>query len=113
MANARIVCSTVTTCLYNGFASGPFDVVLVDEASQISLAVWPCLMNRAGAKKFVVAGDPMQLEPVGAMARKGVDPEVVRKQAIWRTVKRECGDVRKCCQCGNVASSNVASFQLR
>ena len=59
----------------------------------------------------------------GAMARKGVDPEVVRKQAIWRTVRRECGDVRECCQppllrlrrsgCGNVASSNVVSFQLR
>ena len=27
----------------------------------------------------------------GAMARKGVDPEVVRKQAIRRTVMRECG----------------------
>ena len=66
MSKAGVVCCTITTCLYNGFASGSFDVVLVDEASQVSLAVWPCLMNRAGAKKFVVAGDPMQLEPVGA-----------------------------------------------
>ena len=34
----------------------------------------------------------------GAMARKGVDPEVVRKQAIRRTVMRECGgaDAQKC-----------------
>lgn len=66
VSRAGIVCSTITTCLYNDLASGSFDVVLVDEASQVSLAVWPCLMNRAGAKKFVVAGDPMQLEPVGA-----------------------------------------------
>lgn len=65
-SGAKIVCSTITTCLYNGFMAGDFDVVLVDEASQVSLAVWPCLMNRAGKKKFVVAGDPMQLEPVGA-----------------------------------------------
>ena len=38
--------------------------------------------------------------------RKGVAPEVVRRQSIWRTVG-------KCCQCGNVASTNVASSQLR
>ena len=64
LSTAKIVCSTVTSCLYNGFASGNFDVVLVDEASQISLAVWPCLMNKSGGKKFVVSGDPMQLSPV-------------------------------------------------
>ena len=54
--------------------------------------------------------------------RKGVDPAVVRKQAIWRTVRRACGDVGECCQCGNVgescqcgnvASTNVANYQLR
>ena len=42
----------------------------------------------------------------GIKDRKGVAPEVVRRQAIWRTV-------RKCCHCGNVASTNVASGQLR
>ena len=42
----------------------------------------------------------------GVKERKGVAPEVVRRQAIWRTV-------RKCCQCGNVASANVANSQLR
>ena len=42
----------------------------------------------------------------GVKERKGVAPDVVRRQAIWRTV-------RKCCHCGNVASSNVASSQLR
>ena len=58
----------------------------------------------------------------GAKERKGVAPDVVRRQAIWRTVRRACGDVGECCQCGNggeccqcgnVASSNVASCQLR
>ena len=58
-----------------------------------------------------------------AKARKGVDPEIVRKQAIWRTVRRECDEIGKCCQppsprlrrsgCGNVASFNVANSQLR
>jgi len=33
----------------------------------------------------------------GVKDRKGVAPEVVRRQAIWRTV-------RKCCQCGNVGA---------
>lgn len=28
---------------------------------------------------------------VGAKAREGIDPEAVRKQAIWRTVRRKCG----------------------
>ena len=45
--------------------------------------------------------------------RKGVAPDVVRRQAIWRTVRRACGDVWECCQCGNVASANVANNQLR
>ena len=49
----------------------------------------------------------------GVKERKGVAPDVVRRQAIWRTVRRACGDVGECCQCGNVASSNVASCQLR
>ena len=49
----------------------------------------------------------------GVKERKGVAPDVVRRQAIWRTVRRACGDVWECCQCGNVASANVASCQLR
>ena len=59
----------------------------------------------------------------GVKEREGIAPEVVRRQAIWRTVRRVCGGVGKCCQppsprlrrsgCENVASSNVASFQLR
>ena len=58
----------------------------------------------------------------GAKERKGVAPDVVRRQAIWRTVRRACGDVGECCQCGNggeccqcgnVANTNVASCQLR
>ena len=42
----------------------------------------------------------------GVKERKGVAPDVVRRQAIWRTVG-------KCCQCGNVANTNFASCQLR
>ena len=42
----------------------------------------------------------------GVKERKGVAPDVVRRQAIWRTVG-------KCCQCGSVTSTNVANSQLR
>lgn len=76
LAKARIVCCTVTSCLYNNFAAGNFDVVLVDEASLIPLAVWPCLLNAAGGMKFVVAGDPMQLAPVEAR-----DPDIATH--VW------------------------------
>ena len=53
----------------------------------------------------------------GVKERKGVAPDVVRRQAIWRTVRRACGDVWECCQCGNVGEccqcGNVANCQLR
>lgn len=67
--DAKIVTATLTSAMYNGFvSSGSFDVILVDEASVMSLAVWPYLLHRFrpdGARpKFVVAGDPMQLLPV-------------------------------------------------
>ena len=67
--NAKIVTATLTSAMYNGFvASGSFDVILVDEASVMSLAVWPYLLHRFrpdGVRpKFVIAGDPMQLLPV-------------------------------------------------
>jgi hypothetical protein len=76
LAKAKIVCCTVTSCLYNNFTAGNFDVVLVDEASLIPLAVWPCLLNAAGGKKFVVAGDPIQLAPVEAR-----DPDIATH--VW------------------------------
>lgn len=69
VGSAKIICSSITTCLFNGFLDQNFDVVLVDEASQIPLAVWPMILNNAGDKKIVVAGDPLQLEPVRARAK--------------------------------------------
>ena len=66
LARARLVCSTVMSCLYNDMFGGNFDVILVDEASLIPLAVWPYLLNVAKGRKFVVAGDPMQLLPIQA-----------------------------------------------
>lgn len=69
VSSAKIVCSSITTCLFNGFLTQSFDVVLVDEASQIPLAVWPMILNNAGDKKIVVSGDPLQLEPVSAKSK--------------------------------------------
>lgn len=69
ITSAKIVCSSITTCLFNGFLNNKFDVILVDETSQIPLAVWPMILNNAGEKKIVVAGDPLQLEPVSAKSK--------------------------------------------
>lgn len=69
ITSAKIVCSSITTCLFNGFLNNKFDVILVDEASQIPLAVWPMILNNVGEKKIVVAGDPLQLEPVSAKSK--------------------------------------------
>ena len=82
LASAKIVCSTITSCLYNGFMRRAFDVVLVDEASQIPLAAWPCLLNQSGGKKVVVAGDPMQLPPVQARD-KSIDTRFWFDQNIY------------------------------
>lgn len=72
LGRAQIVCCSITSCLYNNFAAGNFDVVLVDEASLVPVAVWPYLLNVGARKKFVVAGDPMQLAPVGA---RSIEPD--------------------------------------
>jgi hypothetical protein len=69
VAGSRILASTLTSAMYNGFvSSGAFDVILVDEASLLPLAVWPYLLHNFGGHarpKFVIAGDPLQLKPVG------------------------------------------------
>ena len=68
LAGAKVVCASVTCCLFNGFQNGGFDAVLVDEASLIPLATWPCLLHASGGRRFVVAGDPMQLPPIAGRA---------------------------------------------
>ena len=74
LAEAKIVCASVTCCLFNGFQNAGFDAVLVDEASLIPLATWPCLLHASGGRRFVVAGDPMQLPPIaGRAAETDVD----------------------------------------
>lgn len=70
LAEAKILCASVTCCLYNGFHRDDFDVVLVDEASLIPLAVWPCLLATTRQPRYVVAGDPMQLVPVSARSEE-------------------------------------------
>lgn len=80
LGQARIVAATLTSAMYNGFAeSGAFDVVLVDEASVMPLAVWPYLLHHFGAGRhlpqFVVAGDPMQLTPIGGQE---IEPRFAR-----------------------------------
>jgi len=66
LSGAKAVCASVTCAIYNGFQRGRFDAVLVDEASLIPQAVWPCLLHGSGRRRYVVAGDPMQLAPVTA-----------------------------------------------
>ena len=65
---ASIVCVSITGCLFNKLlAFYRFDAVIIDEASLVPLAAWPWLLHawHSGAQpQFVVAGDPMQLQPI-------------------------------------------------
>lgn len=71
LSRAKVLCVSAASCIFSEFQHTGFDAVLVDEASQMPLAVWPCLMAGENRPKFVVAGDPMQLMPVDA---KSNDP---------------------------------------
>ena len=70
VAGAKVLCASVTCCIFNDFQSCGFDAVLVDEASLIPLATWPCLLHASAGRRFVVAGDPMQLPPVLVRGRE-------------------------------------------
>ena len=66
LKKAKIVCASITCCLYNKFQFSGFDAIVVDEGSLTSLAVWPALLHGNCGCRFVVAGDPMQLIPIKA-----------------------------------------------
>jgi len=70
VSGAKVLCVSVTCCLFNDFQSCGFDAVLVDEASLIPLATWPCLLHASEGRRFVVAGDPMQLPPIVGRGQK-------------------------------------------
>lgn len=50
-----------------------FDVVIFDEASQIT--VWDAVGSLARAKQVIVAGDPKQMPPTNFFARSDEDPD--------------------------------------
>ena len=68
LREASVVCVSITGCLFNKLLeSYRFDAVIIDEASLVPFAVWPWLLHawHSGAQpRFVVAGDPMQLQPI-------------------------------------------------
>jgi hypothetical protein len=51
----------------------PFDVVIFDEASQIT--VWDAIGAIARGKQIVIAGDPRQMPPTNFFARNEEDPD--------------------------------------
>jgi len=93
--------TTATRFPYDGFNSGRWeyqlknmnwDVILVDEASMISLAMITYIIHQQPKAEIIIAGDPFQIEPiVHAEEWKGqniytmvnlqsFDPEVQKKQ---------------------------------
>lgn len=50
-----------------------FDVVIFDEASQIT--VWDAIGSLARGKQVIIAGDPKQMPPTSFFARKDEDPD--------------------------------------
>src|SRR5699024_7024513 len=50
-----------------------FDVVIFDEASQIT--VWDAIGSLARGKQVIVAGDPKQMPPTNFFSRSDDDPD--------------------------------------
>ena len=71
-----VTVTTIARFAYDGFALKhgskklheiKWDVIVIDEASMISLASIIYLLYRQKPKKFIVAGDPFQIEPIVAV----------------------------------------------
>ena len=106
---ARVVATTVTSAFAVEspvFEAGPWQTLIVDEASMISGAT-ALLLASAAAKRFLVVGDPRQLGPIFDWRRREQPPETVvrwcgsdpyelagisRGIGWWRTV--ETDDIR-------------------
>lgn len=67
------VITTATRFPYDGFNYGhaeaklknlDWDVILVDEASMISLAMMTFILHQKPTTEFIIAGDPFQIEPI-------------------------------------------------
>ncbi|MFK7935903.1 MAG: DEAD/DEAH box helicase, partial [Saprospiraceae bacterium] len=67
------VITTATRFPYDGFNFGhpdfqlkniDWDVILVDEASMISLAMMTFILHQRPLTEFIIAGDPFQIEPI-------------------------------------------------
>ena len=79
IANAKVVGTTLTGITTSPYLRGRlFDVVLIDEASMVSLAVMLIAATRA-RKSVLVFGDPNQLSPIVQLSDKKAWPNA----AYW------------------------------
>lgn len=82
-----VVVTTIARFAYDGFLGGPdqklcnldWDVIVFDEASMIPLFNIALCLFRQKPKRFVVAGDPFQIEPI-------VDADQWRDENIYSLV---------------------------
>ena len=92
--------TTATRFPYDGFNSGRWeyqlknmnwDIILVDEASMISLAMITYIIHQQPKAEIIIAGDPFQIEPIvfaeewkgqniSMVQLQSFDPEVQQKQ---------------------------------
>ncbi len=86
--HSKILAVTFTSAIFRSVlqSKAHFDAIVVDEASQISLAAWIYLTYKhAGCEipKIVVAGDPLQLQPIAPSNAKRYffphDEDVLKK----------------------------------
>jgi very-short-patch-repair endonuclease len=68
-----LMMSPLSVAQYLPADQAPFDVVIFDEASQIT--VWDAVGSLARGKQVIIAGDPKQMPPTNFFARSEDDPD--------------------------------------
>lgn len=113
VGKASIVTCSITACLYNNLLSSAFDVVLIDEASQVPLAVWTMIFNKGDGKRIVIAGDPMQLEPVSSRVKTALTGFWFGQNIYCYLGMTTLDGINPFCKCGSMTLLNEQTRMRR
>lgn len=90
ISSAKILAITFTSAIFRQILQTEyFDAIIVDEASQIPLAAWIYLTynhSNRGTPKIVVAGDPLQLQPIPPQNLRSAILSKDDKEAVFKWV---------------------------
>lgn len=88
ISSAKILAITFTSAIFRKILqSEHFDAIVVDEASQIPLAAWIYLTykhSNRGIPQIIVAGDPLQLQPIAPSIPKNSSLSEDDKAAVLK-----------------------------